>query len=312
MNTNKVAVLMAAYNGQDFIEEQIESILSQKNISLRLFISLDRSIDGTYEIITKYISMYPEIISILPYGERFGSSCKNFIRLIKDAAVDDFEYDFVAFCDQDDIWEEDKLSNGMKSLLDNHCDGYSSNVTAFWPDGRTALVKKSHNKTEYDYLFEAPGPGCTFVLKKALFVSIRDFIKKNSDKIDRLWMHDWFCYSFARYNGFKWHIDDQSSMSYRQHESNVVGANHGVGSLVTRAKIVFSGEAFDKVIQQAVLLGQQNEKPVKILLSGSRISFLKLFLISFKLRRNPLHKLYMGTIFLLFIFIGYKNKTVFK
>lgn len=307
MVTNNVAVLMAAYNGQDFIESQIESILSQKNITFKLFISLDRSVDDTYKIIDKYKSEYPELISILPYGERFGSACGNFVRLIKELTLDDLEYEFVAFCDQDDIWHEDKLVKGVESLRKHSCDGYSSNVTAFWADGRTALVKKAYNQTEFDYLFEAPGPGCTFVLKKELFVAIRDFIETCADDIDKMWMHDWFCYSFARYNGFKWYIDNKPSMNYRQHDSNVVGANHGLGSLVVRAKVVFSGEAFEKVIQQGVLLGQQNEKPIRLLLSGSRISFFKLFLISLKLRRNPIHKLYVSIIFLLFTFIGCKK-----
>lgn len=307
MFNKTVAILMAAYNGQDFIVSQIDSVIAQKNINFKLFISLDKSDDDTYKIIDEYRNEYPDLITVLPYGERFGSACSNFVRLIKELIQHDFQYDFVAFCDQDDIWHEDKLDRAIESLKYFNCDGYSSNVTAFWADGRTALVKKSYKQTEFDYLFEAPGPGCTFVLKKELFLAIRDFIGKYVDNIDKMWMHDWFCYSFARYNGFKWYIDNKPSMNYRQHDKNVIGANHGLSSLVARAKVVVSGVAFNKVTQQGVLLGQQNEKPIRLLLSGSRFSFLKLFFISFKLRRDPIHKLYAALVFLMFFFVGSKR-----
>lgn len=66
------------------------------------------------------------------------------------------QHDFVALSDQDDIWKENKLIHAIKQI---GTDGfYSSNVTAFYSDGRQVLINKSQKMTSYDYFFEGGGP----------------------------------------------------------------------------------------------------------------------------------------------------------
>ncbi|PTP86652.1 glycosyl transferase [Vibrio splendidus] len=233
----KVCVLLAAYNGERFISEQIDSILKQEDVDIDIFISLDKSEDTSMKLLLDISSNYSNI-KILPYGDRFGGAAPNFYRLILEAPI--HEYDYVSLADQDDIWLPKKISSAIHEMERSKCDGYSSNVTAFWSDGRTSLVKKSEPQVEFDFLFESAGPGCTFVLSNDL---CRDFKKCLGDNIENLKIeyHDWFIYAFARLNGYKWLISNESNMMYRQHESNQIGANSGLKSIVKRFSLIRSG-----------------------------------------------------------------------
>lgn len=78
---------------------------------------------------------------LLPYGERFGGAGPNFFRLVKDVEFSGF--DAVSFAEQDDIWHPEKLAKAYSKITADYCGVYSSNVTAFWADGREVLIKKS-------------------------------------------------------------------------------------------------------------------------------------------------------------------------
>ena len=213
-NIPKIAVLLAAYNGEQYIKEQLDSILNQENVQLSIFISVDKSSDSTLCIVNDYLSKFPEEITILPYGKQYGSAGQNFVRLLCDVHFGHFDY--VSFADQDDIWPPKKLARAVSEMNKHAVDAYSSNVTAFWKSGKTKLVEKSFPQVSFDYLFESPGPGCTFVLTSCLAKTIQVHLLTKCNELENLWLHDWYCYSFARFNDFKWHIDSEPMMEYRQ------------------------------------------------------------------------------------------------
>ncbi len=301
----KVCVMLAAYNGESHIEEQLDSILNQKNVSVELVISLDLSNDNTLNIIRKYMAQYPNI-QLLDYGEKFGSAGRNFFRLLMD--VDFSQYSYVSFADQDDIWDSCKLERAITELDNNQCDAYSCNVTAFWKDGREKLILKSSPQVEFDYLFESSGPGCTFVIRKELAHDIKKSLIENISNIDDLWLHDWYCYAFARSHGYKWFIDDKPMMKYRQHDDNVVGANSGISSIINRAKVVLGGDAFDKVLLQAKFLGVDKKFPVSLITENSFFSYMKLASIAHKCRRKNIEKVIFFLAVLLFSFKRAKDE----
>lgn len=301
---NKIAILLAAYNGEHYIIEQLQSILNQENVVSTIFISLDNSSDGSLDILKKYSLKYPNII-LLEYGQRFGSAGQNFFHLIKTVDVGDFDY--VAFADQDDIWNDSKLKNAIRMLNETGADGYSSNVIAFWEDGREQLVNKAFPQSEFDYLFESPGPGCTFVFSVNLFISMQDFIRSNYSEINLLWLHDWFSYSFARFNNYKWVIDPCPSMKYRQHSQNEVGANAGFLSFFKRVNAMLNGSGLAYAKSQSKFIGQENTQPMRYLEEG-RLGYLKLFFISYKLRRKASHKIFCALFFLAVLIKGTNKK----
>lgn len=300
--TPKVAVLLAAYNGEQYIKEQLDSIIEQKNVSVKIIISIDKSSDLTLNIVEEYIDKYPNIVSLLSYGESYCSAGQNFTRLLCD--VDFSQYEYISFSDQDDIWLPEKLQRAISILKDSGVDAYSANVTAFWEDGRTALIKKDYAQAEFDYLFESPGPGCTFVFTQKVALSIQQHLLSKKIDLKKLWLHDWYCYSYARHNHFNWYIDSLPLMKYRQHSNNEVGANSGWVSFKSRLKVIISGSGFVKVLAQADFIGQLELEPIKLIKDKTRTSMFKLFLISWKCRRQFSHKMMLSIACLLFSFKG--------
>lgn len=142
----KVCVLMAAYNGSTWIEEQIESILSQKNVAVNIFISVDFSADDTLNICIEYGRKYKNV-HILSYGDSYGSAASNFFRLIRD--VDISEFDYIAFSDQDDFWLPEKISEAISCMNNAGADCYASNLT-LWENGKVgAKLKKKSEATRF-------------------------------------------------------------------------------------------------------------------------------------------------------------------
>jgi rhamnosyltransferase len=171
-NLPKVAVLLAAYNGMQWIKEQIDTVFNQQNVDVTIYISVDLSTDGTYKWAEQLAEKHTNVV-LLPYGERFGGAGPNFFRLVKDVEFSGF--DAVSFADQDDIWHPEKLAKAYSKIATGQCDVYSSNVTAFWADGRECLIKKSQPQKKLDHFFEAAGPGCTYVSAKLLCKRLRRF-----------------------------------------------------------------------------------------------------------------------------------------
>ncbi|PIF48659.1 rhamnosyltransferase [Pseudomonas sp. 29] len=285
----KIAVLMAAYNGMRWIEEQLSSILAQTGVELTIFISIDPSSDGTESWCAAYAANHPEVI-ILPFAGTYGGASRNFFRLIRDVELNDF--DFVAFADQDDIWDCDKLERAVTQLTRRDIDAYSSNVIAFWPDNRAVLLDKAQPQVEWDYLFEAAGPGCTYVLSKSLALVLKMKLLSSWLSLQEVTLHDWFCYAFARSRGYRWYIDPVPSMRYRQHEANQVGANSGLAPLISRYKTIHDGWWFDQVQLIARLVGQEANPFVKPWLTMGPVQLMRLSLSSRHCRRRLRDKVF--------------------
>lgn len=252
---SKVAVLLAAYNGERWLLEQVESILHQEYVNPTIFISLDLSDDESLALCQKLAEQNVNI-ELLSYGERFGGAGKNFFRLIRD--VDFSEFDYVAFADQDDMWLPDKLFTAIDAIQKNNRDAYSSDVTAFWENGREEVIVKSQPQTNFDYLFEAAGPGCTYVLTFSSLLRFKQFLLDNP-KADDFKLHDWLIYAFYRRQGFKWLISDQPKMRYRQHANNQVGFNKGFKAYKTRISQVLDKRYRMEVEKLIDLLGVPTE-----------------------------------------------------
>lgn len=102
--THEVDILLAAYNGEDFLEEQLESIIMQSFTSWHLLIRDDLSNDNTLSIMHKYKKRYPEKISIIDDLLGDLGPTQSFSYLMSKSTAK-----YISFCDQDDVWEIDKL-----------------------------------------------------------------------------------------------------------------------------------------------------------------------------------------------------------
>jgi len=285
----KVAVLLAAYNGIEWIEEQLASILSQHNVDVTVYISIDPSSDSTEAWCLAFAAKESRVTVLAPAGT-FGGAALNFFRLIKD--VDLSAYEYVAFADQDDIWYSDKLWRAIQNIKNRQIDACSSNVRAFWADGRVHVLNKAQPQVAWDYLFEAAGPGCTYVMSNRLIVALKASILTNWQQIQTISLHDWYCYAFARSHGFHWYIDPVPSMDYRQHERNQVGANKGLSSLIARYKTIQDGWWFQQVQTIAHLIGVSADPFVRTWLALRPVQLMKLSFSAWRCRRRVRDKIF--------------------
>lgn len=107
MNTKKIAILMATYNGEKYICQQIDSILEQTAGDWHLYIHDDGSSDATFSILQQYVSKVPQQITLLNYPSQ-GGTYLNFMSMLERV-----ESDYYMFSDQDDIWHTDKIEKSM-------------------------------------------------------------------------------------------------------------------------------------------------------------------------------------------------------
>lgn len=247
----KIAVLLAAYNGECWIMDQINSILKQNYVQVDIFVSIDFSNDATYDLVMDLKKKHINI-NVLEYGQTFNGAAKNFYRLIKD--VDISKYDYVSFSDQDDLWFKDKLYRGVNAIELKGFDAYSCDVKAFWPNGKTRLIKKSYPQKKYDFIFQSAGSGATYVLRTNILSEFKKFILANWIYVNKIDLHDWLIYAYCRVNNFKWLIDPYVGMLYRQHIKNEFGANTSLSSYLKRWSLMRSGWYFDQVFKISKLL----------------------------------------------------------
>jgi len=293
----RFAVCLAAYNGMAFMVEQIESILQQEGVDLHVFISVDQSTDGTENRLAQWALSEPRL-TLLPFGERFRGAAPNFYRLLRD--VDPTSFDYLSFADQDDLWHPEKLWRAHSLMTAQNVAGYSSNVTAFWPSGKTRLVKKSQPQRSWDFLFEAAGPGCTYVLKTSLALSLQQLVRGADKSLLRVGYHDWLIYAFARANHFPWVIDEWSSMQYRQHANNQIGVNAGWRAYWLRVRKMLSGHGFEQSLLISDLVHASSTPVVQQGMRGGRLGYLWLALRAKQCRRKRLDQLWFFILCVLF------------
>ena len=228
-----VAVLLATRNGLRWLPEQLASILDQRGVIVRVLALDDESTDGTREWLIEQAAIEPRL-TVLPSMGASGSSAANFYRLTRVAELRPDE--LVAYADQDDIWRQGKLERHARLITEGGFDGVSSDVTSFEPDGRRSLVRKSFPQRPFDYLFESPGPGSTFLITPKLLTVVRQVL--SGELAAGIDFHDSLIYAVARAAGLRWHIDDWSSVDYRQHADNVMGANVGARPALARLRLI--------------------------------------------------------------------------
>ena len=226
---------MSTYNGEKYLNEQIDSILSQKDVHVELFIRDDGSTDGTHEIISDYVSRYDNIHA--EFGENLGYS-RSFIHEL--GAVEGFDY--YAFSDQDDVWLEGKLASAVKAISQQEASAGRS-TPVMWQSNlyitddklnivyKTALDKRIH--TLEAIIMRDHAVGNAMVMNK----KARDLIKR-SDILELFKNkgHDMYILFMTNVMNGIVITDSEAYVYYRQHSHNTAGTPT---SLINRIKIEY-------------------------------------------------------------------------
>ncbi len=222
----QVQILMSTYNGEKYLQEQIDSIVNQSIGLEHLYILVrdDGSSDSTVDILEGYKKQYPDNFDFF-VGENVGP-CRSFMKLAKTANQD---FDFFAFSDQDDIWLPEKIEVAVKTLSSKSRLKpllYSSKYTNV--DENLKVIKRwKAKKVAFgsfpNSLIENVSTGYTQVFNKKSLLLLN---KVDDTTVKNFYMHDWILYMIATSLG-EFIYDSNSYSLYRQHETNVMGISKG-------------------------------------------------------------------------------------
>lgn len=248
----KVQVLLSTYNGEKFLKKQINSILNQDYPSISILIRDDGSDDRTREIIKKYIKKYSNI----KYYQGNNIGCVgSFFELINKAGM---EYDYFAFCDQDDIWLSNKISRAIEKLdeLSDNIKLYCSNLILV-DENEVRYKKQSMEYKQPSFgnaIIENICTGCTMVINRELLTLVKNIDSHN------IIMHDWWIYLVATCFGNVF-FDKKSFVLYRQHKNNVIGStNNFIEKNIRRIKRYQRNNISNQISYFAKVYGSQIQK----------------------------------------------------
>lgn len=272
---NKLAIVLCTYNGEKFLQEQLESFSRQSFKDWHLFVYDDKSKDNTKNIVQNYGKEHN--VTFVPNDIQKGFS-KNFLNGIAATRAD---FDFYALSDQDDIWQEKKLERAV---------GYLKNLASDIPAlycSRTTLVDSFGNEIGVSPLFcknpsfsnalvQSIAGGNTMVFNKAA----HDLIVKAGANLEII-SHDWFIYQLITGAGGFVQYDAHSEILYRQHGNNLIGSNNGFFARLSRVKMLLNNSFKNwndkniKALQDnAKLLTKENQDKLKLFANAREKSLL--------------------------------------
>lgn len=222
----KVQVLLSAYNGEQYISEQIQSILHQTHAAVSILIRDDGSTDKTMQLLDQWVTTHPDKIKLIK-GTNVGV-VSSFFELLRAA---DAEADYYCFCDQDDVWLDHKVEHAIARLnssiytevpamvfTSTYLTDDKLNRKGAWPK------PPAQEPSFFNALYENIAIGATITMNR----SARNlFINSQSVDSQKVLMHDWWFYLLVSAFGTVIY-DNKPSMLYRQHNNNVVGGSNSI------------------------------------------------------------------------------------
>lgn len=213
-----VQVLMSTYNGDKYLREQIESLINQVGVNVKIYVRDDGSTDGTINILEEY-----EKLGVLTYytGENLKPA-----RSFMDLAYNAPDADYYAFCDQDDYWLPNKLIKAVEKIDDiKGAPALYFSKALLADENLKEIEHKGYPIKAYTFgeaLIKNNATGCTMVFNKALCSIVKGYRPKF------ITMHDYWFYLICLAINGRVYYDTNSYIMYRQHGNNVVGGRRNV------------------------------------------------------------------------------------
>jgi len=232
----EVEVLLATYNGERFLREQLDSIFAQDYGNVRVLARDDGSSDSTLDILSEYGERFPDRLRVMPPSSPTGSPKNNFLLLMKASAAD-----YICFSDQDDVWLPDKVYRTKRAMdqLESRW-GKKVPLLVFTDLGLVDENLRMIHESFWTFLHIVPErinrhaqlmvhsvvTGSTVMLNRRLL----DLSLRMSEDA---YMHDGWVSWVASYMGESSIVKTQTVL-YRQHDRNVLGAGKSLdGTEVT-------------------------------------------------------------------------------
>ncbi len=251
-----IDILMTTYNAENYLEEQLESIVNQTASNWKLTILDDNSTDSTIEILKNYRLKYPDRITAYCNKNHSGCAKKNFFRLLPFA-----KHNYIMFCDHDDVWNSDKIEKTYRRMLEleEHVANPHAPLLVHTDltvvDENLNILQDSFSKSQNlevkdsklsRVLSQGLVTGCTMMINANLLNMLGNFS-------ENIIMHDWWACLVATCFG-RTSFFDESTIKYRQHTDNQIGTkkiNNIFYNLKRLFKFAESKEAINQTYQQA-------------------------------------------------------------
>jgi len=276
---------MGTYNGEAYLEEQLDSLEKQTHTNWQLIVSDDGSTDNTLFLLEKYQSKWPEGKLSIRSGPQQGF-CQNFLSMACDKNI---KADYFAFSDQDDVWLPQKLEEALKNIGNNE-----TPKLAYVYCGSTIYVDNNLKHIGYSDLYLLPK-----VFENALVQSIVGgntmvFNKAGKKLLENIGIkqvasHDWWLYQIATGSGGQVFYDTVPYVLYRQHANALVGGGFNLRDKLARIKAFILGrfkksndQNIDALTSIEVLLTMNSLKTLREFKLIRSASFFKRFLFILK------------------------------
>lgn len=267
MNSPKVNILLATYNGEKYLKAQLDSLIAQSYENIDIYIRDDGSSDQTVAVIEKYIrnnTSNRKIILLDNNGENLRCP-KSFYEIFAKCQP----ADYYSLCDQDDLWYPDKVKWAVEALEQEQQDVPLLYYTACdYNDDKGNLIRRSpKQKTTLslsDVLYYTPGSGFTMVINEMARQKLLLEVTPGLELHDRWLIRGVVLTGKAIY-------DERSSASHIRHEQAVTAGDSGNGNLLKN--FIHSELCGDDAVHEkealnyfAQIFGDQlNEKDKKLL-----------------------------------------------
>jgi len=226
----KVAVVMATHNGERFWRPQLESLRDQSHERINVWVSDDGSTDGTMRLLEEARSTWPKGAFHILSGPREGFA-ENFRSLILNG---DIVADAYCFCDQDDVWDRDKIAKGLEwletvkpGLPGLFCSRTRTLDQEGHPIGQSPLFARPPSFR--NAIVQSIAGANTMVMNHLAWETLRI-----ASKSTRFVSHDWWAYMIVTGAGGIVHYSPEPHIGYRQHDRNLVGSNNSIAARLRR------------------------------------------------------------------------------
>ena len=221
----KILILLSTFNGNLFLPELLDSLYCQEEIVFEILVRDDGSTDDTKNILRQYNNRYGNITVV--EGKNIGAR-KSFLELIQMASKRN-DFDYAAFCDQDDVWLPQKLSAAVTLMQQENTEFYYSpyqlvnqNLKKISSYNQFIPIKNLATSLVYNSV-----TGCTIVCTKKIIEWASEAHPEH------IMMHDSWIFKVALAHQCGISIDSRGYILYRQHGDNVIG---GTETLAERFK----------------------------------------------------------------------------
>jgi glycosyltransferase involved in cell wall biosynthesis len=258
---SSVAILLATFNGADYLADQLTSVEAQLHKNWFIVASDDGSEDATLDILQAFKSKWGGSKLKIVKGPKKGY-VKNFLSMANNP---DIRAKFYAFCDQDDVWFPSKLSDGIRAIKQRQEALQDNHSAPIMYCSRTVYVDKNLNKIGISSSFMHPK-----VFRNALVQCVAGgnsiiFDSKTKNLLNKIQefepaSHDWWIYLLVTGVGGYCIFDQKPSLLYRQHQGSLVGKNKGLVAKVKRAIKLFYGSFRDQITLNLMALNRCKNK----------------------------------------------------